>query len=142
MPLVWVLRIAGDPRLLAKTVQQSLQGVATQEAPDNFRTMEDVLSASIAQQRFNMLLLALFAGLALASGGVGLYGVLSYLVAQRTHEIGGRMVLGATRTEVVRLVVRNGLRMTFIGLGIGIVAAVGLTRSEERRVGKECRSRC
>src|SRR2546429_3438561 len=52
-------RTAGDPRLLAKTVQQSLQGVATQEAPDNFRTMEDVLSASIAQQRFNMLLLAL-----------------------------------------------------------------------------------
>jgi len=128
MPLVWVVRTTGDPRLLAKTVQQSLQGVATQEAPDNFRTMEDVLSASIAQQRFNMLLLALFAGLALALGGVGLYGVLSYLVAQRTHEIGVRMALGANRTEVVRLVVTNGLRMTFIGLAIGIVAAVGLTR--------------
>jgi ABC-type antimicrobial peptide transport system permease subunit len=75
-----------------------------------------------------MLLLALFAGLALALGGVGLYGVLSYLVAQRTHEIGVRMALGANRTEVVRLVVINGLRMTFIGLAIGIVAAVGLTR--------------
>jgi putative ABC transport system permease protein len=128
MPLVWVVRTTGDPRLLARTVQQSLQGVATQEAPDNFRTMEDVLSASIAQQRFNMLLLALFAGLALALGGVGLCGVLSYLVAQRTHEMGIRMALGASRREVLRLIVRSGLRMTFIGLGIGIVAAVGLTR--------------
>jgi len=128
MPLVWVVRTTGDARLLAKTVQQSLQGVATQEAPDNFRTMEDLLSASIAQQRFNMLLLSLFAALALTLGGVGLYGVLSYLVAQRTHEMGIRMALGASRREVLRLIVRNGLRMTFIGLGIGIVAAVGLTR--------------
>src|SRR5437879_12724684 len=90
--------------------------------------MEDVSSASIAQQRFNMQLLTLFAALALTLGAVGLYGVLSYLVAQRTHEIGVRMALGANRTEVVRLVVTNGLRMTFIGLAIGIVAAVGLTR--------------
>src|SRR5437763_3784765 len=128
MPLVWVVRTTGDPRLLGKTVQQSLQGVATQEAPDNFRTMEDVLRASIAQQRSNLLLLALLAGLELALGGGGLYGVLSYLFAQRPHEMGIRMALGASRREVLRLIVRNGLRMTFIGLGIGIVAAVGLTR--------------
>src|SRR5467141_540013 len=128
MPLVCVVRTTGDARLLAKTVQQSLQGVATQEAPDNFRSMEDVLSASIAQQRFNMLLLALFAGLALALGGDGLYGVLSYLVAQRMPEMGIRMALCASRRETLARIVRNGLRMTFIGLCIGIVAAVGVTR--------------
>jgi len=128
IPLVWVVRTTGDPRTLARAVQRELLSVATQEAADNFRTMEDVLSASIAQQRFNMLLLTLFAALALALGAVGLYGVLSYLVAQRTHEIGIRLALGANRSEVLRLVVTNGLRMTFTGLGLGIVAAVGLTR--------------
>jgi putative ABC transport system permease protein len=109
-------------------VQHELLAVAKEEAPDNFRTMEDVLSASIEQQRFDMLLLALFAGLAVTLGAVGLYGVLSHLVAQRTHEIGVRMALGAGHNEVLRLVVTNGLRMTSIGLGIGIVAAFGLTR--------------
>jgi predicted permease len=128
VPLVWVVRTIGDPGLLVRDVQRELLAVARQEAPNNFRTMEDVLSASIAQQRFNMLLLALFASLAVALGAVGLYGVLSYLVAQRTHEIGVRMALGANRTEVVRLVVTNGLRMTFAGLILGIVAAIGLTR--------------
>jgi putative ABC transport system permease protein len=128
MPLVWIIRTTGNPHLLARAVQQELLRLATQEAPDNFRTMEDVLSASIAQQRFNMLLLALFAGLAVGLGAVGLYGVLSYLVAQRTHEMGIRMALGASRREVLRLVVSNGLRMTLTGLGLGIFAAIGLTR--------------
>ena len=128
LPLVWVVRTTGDPRSLARAVQHELLAVAKEEAPDNFRTMEDVLSASIEQQRFDMLLLALFAGLAVTLGAVGLYGVLSHLVAQRTHEIGVRMALGAGHNEVLRLVVTNGLRMTSIGLGIGIVAAFGLTR--------------
>jgi putative ABC transport system permease protein len=85
--------------------------------------MEDLLSAFIAQQRFNMLLLGLFAGLAAVLGAVGLYGVLGYLVAQRTNEIGIRMALGARRVEVLRLVVKHGMWMAFIG----IVAAVGLS---------------
>jgi predicted permease len=128
IPLVWVVRTTGEPRSLARAVQRELLAVTSQEAPDNFRTMEDLLSASIAQQRFNMLLLAMFAGLAVVLVAVGLYGVLAYLVAQRTNEIGIRMALGASHREVLGLVVRNGMRMTFAGLSLGIVAALGLTR--------------
>jgi predicted permease len=128
IPLVWVVRTTGEPHSLARAVQRELLAVTSQEAPDNFRTMEDLLSASIAQQRFNMLLLAMFAGLAVLLGAVGLYGVLAYLVAQRTNEIGIRMALGASRREVLHLVVRNGMWMTFVGLSLGIVAALGLTR--------------
>lgn len=128
IPLVWVVRTTGDPRALANAVRRELLSAAGQEAPDALRTMEDLLSASIAEQRFSMLLLALFACLAVILGAVGLYGVLSYLVAQRTHEIGVRMALGANHGEVLRLVVTNGLRMTFTGLGLGVAAALGLTR--------------
>ncbi|HKN33371.1 MAG: hypothetical protein DMG54_13700 [Acidobacteria bacterium] len=128
IPLVWVVRTSGEPHSLAKAVQRELLAVTSQEAADNFRAMEDLLSASIAQQRFNMLLLGMFAGLAVVLGAVGLYGVLAYLVAQRTNEIGIRMALGASRREVLHLVVRNGMRMTLAGLSLGIVAALGLTR--------------
>lgn len=128
IPLVWVVRTTGDPRAFANAVRRELLSAAGLEAPDDLRTMDDLLSASIAQQRFNMLLLALFAGLAVTLGAVGLYGVLSYLVAQRRHEIGVRMALGANHGEVLRLVVTNGLRMTLAGLGLGIVASIGLAQ--------------
>jgi predicted permease len=123
IPLAWVVRTTGEPRSLARSVQRELLAITSQEAPDNFRTMEDVLSGSIGQQRFNTL-----AGLAALLGAVGLYGVLAYLVAQRTNEVGIRMALGASRREILRLVVRSGMRMSLAGLGLGIVAAVGLTR--------------
>jgi len=89
---------------------------------------EAVVADSIASQRFSVLLLGAFAGLALLLAGTGIYGVLSYLVGQRTREIGVRMALGAQRLDVLRMVLQDGARMTLVGTAIGIVAALGLTR--------------
>jgi len=88
----------------------------------------EVVAQSIASQRFSLALLGAFAGLALLLASIGIYGVLSYLVGQRTHEIGIRMALGARRLDVLRMVLRDGARMTLAGTAIGIVAALGLTR--------------
>jgi ABC-type antimicrobial peptide transport system permease subunit len=89
---------------------------------------EEVVARSIASQRFSLILLGAFAGLALLLAGIGIYGVLSYLVGQRTHEIGLRMALGAQRLDVLRMVLQDGARMTLAGTAIGIVAALGLTQ--------------
>jgi predicted permease len=89
---------------------------------------EEVVARSIASQRFSLILLGAFAGLALLLAGIGIYGVLSYLVGQRTHEIGVRMALGAQRFDVLRMVLQNGARMALAGTAIGIVAALGLTQ--------------
>ena len=83
---------------------------------------------TISSQRLAMFLLSVFAGLALVLSAVGIYGVASYLTGQRTHEIGVRVALGASRRDVLRLVLGQGLKITLIGVGIGIAAALGLTR--------------
>ena len=90
--------------------------------------LDEVVSRDIGQQRFSMTLLACFAAIALLLAGVGIYGVLSYLVGQRTQEIGVRMALGAQRMDVLSMVLSDGARMTFVGVAIGFVAALGLTR--------------
>jgi len=90
--------------------------------------MDRVLADSIAAKRFSMTLLAAFAGIALLLAAVGIYGVLSYLVGQRTREIGVRMALGAQPVDVLRMVLADGARMTLAGICIGLVAALGLTR--------------
>jgi len=92
------------------------------------QTMDETIAATLAARRFAMILLGIFAVLAMLLAGIGIYGVLSYLVGQRTQEIGVRMALGAQRFDVVRLILADGARFTLIGVGIGLAAAFGLTR--------------
>ncbi|HEX5424098.1 MAG TPA: ABC transporter permease [Candidatus Acidoferrales bacterium] len=109
----------------AKKIVASLD---SQIAVSDVYTMDELLSVSVAQQRFDMLLLGLFAALALILALVGTYGVMAYVVGQRTHEIGLRVALGAQRTDVLRLVVGQGGRLALTGIAIGVAGALGLTR--------------
>jgi putative ABC transport system permease protein len=90
--------------------------------------MEGIVADSVARQRFSMLLLGIFAGLALVLAAVGIYGVMSYSVAQRTREIGIRMALGAQRSDVMRMTIGHGLRLVLTGVAIGLAGAFVLTR--------------
>ena len=123
-----IVRSAGDPAMLTTSVRQAVRAIDPDEATSTFRTMEDVVSSSAAGDRFNTVLLGAFGGIALVLTAAGVFGVLSYLVAQRTREIGLRMALGAQRTDVLRVIVRHGVRLALLGVGIGALAAVVVTR--------------
>jgi putative ABC transport system permease protein len=117
-----------EPLSLAATVRKTVWEIDKDQPVSNISTMENVLSESVARQRFSMLLLGIFAGLALILAAVGIYGVMSYSIAQRTHEIGIRMALGAQKSDVLKLAVGQGLKLVLIGVAIGLVAAFILTR--------------
>jgi putative ABC transport system permease protein len=123
-----VVRSAGDPALLTTVVREALRAIDPDEATSTFRTMDDVVSSSAAGDRFNTLLLGAFAAIALLLTAAGIFGVLSYLVTQRTREIGLRMALGAQPKEVLRVIVGHGMRFVLLGLCIGVAAALVVTR--------------
>ncbi len=116
-----------EPLSLASTVRGIVWEIDKDQPVSNVGTMEDTLSESIARQRFSMLLLGIFATVALVLAAVGIYGVMSYSVAQRRHEIGIRMALGAQRSDVLKLAVGQGLKLLVVGVAVGITAALILT---------------
>jgi predicted permease len=133
MPLVAkavavVLRTEGDPTAVAGQVRQTVKEIDPREVVYNVQTMDEVVANSYAGRRLAMILLGLFALLALALASVGIYGVISCLVGQRTQEIGIRMALGAQRRDILRLVVGEGAKMATVGAAIGIAASLTLTR--------------
>ncbi|MBA3884073.1 MAG: ABC transporter permease, partial [Chthoniobacterales bacterium] len=127
-----VVRTSGDATRFGTTVAKEIRALDPEQPVADVRTMKQVISKSIARPRFNTVLLSIFAGVALVLASVGLYGVMNYSATQRTHEVGIRMALGATRADIMRLVVGNGMLLTLIGIAIGVVASCGLTRVMQR----------
>lgn len=123
-----VVRAAGDPLAIASVVREQVRAVDRDQPIFNVKTMEQKLASTIAPQRFSMILLATFAGLALVLAMVGIYAVMYSTVVQRTHEIGIRMALGAGRSEVLRMIVLQGAKLAMLGLIIGIPGAWAATR--------------
>ncbi len=123
-----VVKTDVDPLSLAAAVRQTVWEVDKDQPVSNVRTMDDIAAESIARQRFSMLLLAIFAGVALLLAAVGIYGVMSYSVAQRRNEFGIRMALGAQKLDVLKLTVGQGLKLVLTGVALGLVGSFVLTR--------------
>jgi predicted permease len=118
----------GATSALLESLRQTTRQMNREQVIYTPETMDEMISSTLAPRRFSMILLGVFAGLALVLSSVGIYGVISYLVGQRTREIGIRVALGARRTDVLRLVLGHGVKMALIGVAIGLVASLGLTR--------------
>jgi putative ABC transport system permease protein len=128
LTLTTVVRVAGDPLAIVGAVRNEVRALDAELPVDSVKTLDQYLTESVAQPRFNTLLLALFAGVAMTLTAVGLYGVMAYSVTARTREIGVRVALGARGPDVLRLVISQGMKLTLVGVAIGLVAALALTR--------------
>ncbi len=126
--MTFVLRTDGDPAAIAPAVQREIRALDPNQPISDVRTMEQVMSEAVSRSRFNTLLLALFAGLATLLSAVGIFGVMNYSVALRTREIGLRLAIGAQPRQVLLLILKQGLLLTVIGLGLGLIASFALTR--------------
>jgi predicted permease len=118
-----------EPSSLASAVRGEIAALNKDQAVFNVRTMDQVVGQSVAPRRFSMMLLSVFAIVALALASIGIYGMMSYAVAQRTREIGLRMTLGAQRGNVLRLVIGQGMRLAIVGVVLGLIASFALTRT-------------
>jgi putative ABC transport system permease protein len=123
-----VARATADPRGLVNAARDVAHSLDKNAPVYGVRTLEEILGRSVATQRFNTLLLGLFAAVALILAAVGIYGAISCSVSQSTHEIGVRVALGAQASDVIKLIVGQGMLLTLVGVVIGLVAAYGLTR--------------
>jgi len=123
-----VIRTSADPASLGGAVRRAVREVSPDAPVTGVRVMTEVIAGSLAQARFNTILMTVFAGVALLLAVVGIYGVMAYSVAQRAHEIGIRKALGAQTRDVLKLVVAQGMKLALLGVGIGLALAFGLTR--------------
>jgi putative ABC transport system permease protein len=124
-----LVRTEVEPLSLASAVRGQVAALNKDQAVFNVRTMEQIVAQSVAPRRFSMLLLSVFAVAALALASLGIYGMMSYAVAQRTREIGVRMALGAQSGDALRLVIGQGMKLALAGVALGLVASVALTRT-------------
>ena len=124
----WVVRTKIPPAQLAGDVRRTILTIDPQQPISNVSTMEQMLSTGVRHQRFTLLLMIIFAALGILIAAVGIYGVVSYGVTQRTHEIGIRIALGERTGNVLRMIIENGLKIALIGIGIGTVASLMMVR--------------
>ncbi len=126
-PMKWIVRGRGNPLLLSAAAQEQIREV-TGLPVTKIRTMDEIVSLSTSRQRFNMLMMSVFGGMALFLAAIGIYGLMAYSVEQRTQEIGIRLALGAAAGNVRRMVVAQGMTLALIGMAAGLAAAFGLSR--------------
>lgn len=126
-----IIKGASDPNQLISSVRNAVKEIDPDQPIYSPRTMDDIRAESVAPERLNLTLLSLFGGLALVLAMVGIYGVMSYSVTQRTHEIGIRMAIGARPLDVFKMILGHGMKLALIGVGIGLLLAFGLTRLME-----------
>jgi predicted permease len=128
------VRTRGNPERYVNLVRDAVRSVDPDQPISNVAHMDELLSRSVGERRLSMMLLSLFSGIALVLASVGIYGVMSYSVTERSRELGVRIALGADRRDVLRLVLRQGMRLALLGIGIGLAAALALTRLIESQL--------